>query len=113
VLKDTGRMVGTIGFTAWHPHRGCLEVGYSLARACWGQGYAAEALRLVLDQCFRVMRVHRVEAYHDVDNPASGRVMEKCGMRKEGVLRRQILNKGEWRDVCLWAVVEGDPLTGS
>ena len=111
VRKDMGRMIGTIGFTAWDPQRRCLEVGYSLAQSCWGQGYAAEALAVLIRQSFRVMRVHRVEAFHDVDNPASGRVMAKCGMQKEGVLRRLVLNKGVWRDVCLWAVLEDDPLT--
>ena len=108
ILRETGRMIGTIGFEAWHPEQRCMEVGYSLARACWGQGYASEALQALLRQCFDVMQVHRVEAVYDVENPASGSVLAHCGFHPEGVMRRRVLNKGEWRDVCLCAVLAED-----
>jgi RimJ/RimL family protein N-acetyltransferase len=52
--------------------------------------------------------VNRLEAQHDVRNPASGRVMEKCGLRREGILRSRIRNKGEYIDVALWAVLRSD-----
>ena len=42
------------------------------------------------------------------DNPASGRVMEKCGMRKEGVLRQRLYNKGKFVDVALYAILKDD-----
>ena len=55
------------------------------------------------------MDVNRIEAQHELDNPASGRVMEKCGMRKEGVLRQRLYNKGQFVDVALYAILRDDP----
>ncbi len=108
VLKETGRVVGTIGFMAYDEETATAEVGYSLSRALWGQGLAAEALRAVLSLCFDRMGLHRVEGMHEADNPASGRVMEKCGMACEGLLRGKVCNKGRYVDVKLWAILAED-----
>ena len=56
-----------------------FDLGYGLARCWWGQGVAAEAAGAVVDE-FRRMGVPYLTATHDVENPASGRVMEKLGM---------------------------------
>ncbi len=106
VRKEDGRVFGTIGFMSFDRENLCAEVGYSLAEDCWGQGFATEALRAVLRLSFETMHLHRVEAQHDCCNPSSGRVMEKCGMHREGVLRKKIFNKGDYRDVVLWSVLE-------
>ena len=107
-LREGDRAVGTIGFTSYHDAIRTAEIGYSLARRLWGQGYATEALAALLGLCFGRMQLHRVEALHDVENPASGRVMQHCGMRYEGTIRGRVLNKGEWRDVCQWAMLAED-----
>jgi len=107
------RMIGTIGFMWINCEHRSGEVGYSLARDCWNQGYATEALAAVLDFGFDTLRLHRIEAQHEVDNPASGRVMEKCGMRCEGTLRARVFNKGHFSDVRLYAVLREDPRPGS
>ncbi len=104
----TGQVIGTIGFTSYDPEIKTAELGYSLARDRWNRGYATEALQAVLALCFDRMRLHRAEAVHDVRNPASGRVLQKCGMRCEGTLRGRVYNKGEWCDVTLWAMTEDD-----
>lgn len=108
VLRETNRLVGTIGFMSYSPMDSVVEVGYSLARACWNRGLMTEALGAVLHECFDVLHIHRVEAMHECDNPASGRVMAKCGMRCEGTLRGKVLNKGKFRDVALWAMLRED-----
>ena len=107
-LKETGRMIGTIGVMAWVPDHHCAEVGYSLGRKWWRQGYASEALAELLNRLFAEPGVNRVEAMCDVRNPASARVMEKCGMRREGILRQRVYNKGEAVDVLLYAAVRSD-----
>ena len=84
------------------------ELGYSLSREYWNRGYATQALRTVVDAAFRSLPVNRLEAQHDMRNPASGRVMEKCGLRQEGILRSRIRNKGEYVDVALWAILRSD-----
>ena len=107
-LRDSGRVIGTVGLMWYSDQNRSAEVGYSFARKDWNRGYATEALRAVLASVFASLPVNRVEAQHDVRNPASGRVMEKCGMKKEGILRQRILNKGEYVDVALWSLLRSD-----
>ena len=89
------------------------EVGYHIAKPCTGRGYATEALRAVLRFGFNTLRLNRIEAQHELDNPASGRVMEKCGMRCEGTLRQRVFNKGRFSDVRLYAILRGDGVPGN
>ena len=108
VHKDEGRVVGTIGYMWFQPENNAAEVGYSLARDCWNQGYMTEALRAVLRYSFEEMAINRIEAQHEVGNPASGAVMRKCGMRHEGTLRSRLYNKGRYVDVELFAILRQD-----
>lgn len=82
---------GLIGsFAAWR-HRHAVELGYVLGRAHWGQGFITEASRAVLAAVWCDETVWRVHAYAHVDNAASQRVLEKCGLRREGVARRKMV----------------------
>ena len=107
-LRDSGKVIGTMGFMWFSEANSAAEVGYSLSKAFWNQGYATEALRAVIRSVFASLSVNRLEAQHDLRNPASGRVMEKSGMKKEGILRQRIRNKGEFIDVFLYAVLRSD-----
>ncbi len=107
-LKETGRIIGTIGYMSFSPDNAAVEVGYSLAQEYWGQGLMTEALTAVIGETFRTLRLHRIEAMHFTDNPASGRVMAKCGMQHEGHLRERICCKGIFRDVEMWAILRRD-----
>ena len=69
---------------------------------------AAQALKAVTDTLFRSLPLNRLEAQHDVRNPASGRVMQKSGFVQEGILRGRILNKGEYVDTVLYALLRSD-----
>ena len=107
-LKGTGRVIGTIGYMWYNRDHNSAEVGYSLARDQWNKGIMTEALHEVLRYSFEEMQIHRVEAQHEVDNPASGKVMLKCGMRHEGTLRGRLLNKGRYVDVDVYAILRED-----
>ena len=107
-LRATGQVIGTIGFMWYSSDNSSAELGYSLSRQYWNHGYATQALSAVIEKSFRKLPVNRLEAQHDVRNPASGRVMEKCGLRQEGILRSRIRNKGEYVDVALWAILRSD-----
>ena len=113
VLKSSRKVIGTIGFMWFSRENRSAEVGYSLARSCWGQGYMTEALSRVLRAAFEDLKLNRVEAQYDVRNPASGRVMEKSGMRHEGILRNRILNKGEYVDVGICSMIASDRKSGA
>ena len=66
------------------------EVGYCIGSRWWNQGYVSEALGMVMDFLFDQVGFHRIEARHDEENHASGRVMEKNGMKREGLLRGEM-----------------------
>lgn len=109
VLKSSGRLIGTIGFMWVNVDNKSAEVGYSLSRNYWNQGLMTEALRAVIAFGFDELRLNRIEAQHETDNPASGRVMVHAGMQKEGVLRQRLINKGRFVDVALYAILRSDP----
>ena len=75
-------LVGSIGFGR-RPN-GALEFGYWIARPYWGRGYATEAGRAVIDIARKALRLPKLDAGHFLDNPASGRVLEKLGFRPTG-----------------------------
>lgn len=108
VLRESGKVIGTIGYMNYSPDNATVEVGYSLSREHWGKGLMTEALCAVIGETFRVLQLHRIEAMHFTDNPASGRVMEKCGMTHEGHMRERICCKGVFRDVEMWGILRKD-----
>lgn len=108
IHRESGRLIGTIGFMNYNSDHSSAEIGYSLSREYWNQGLMTEAVRAVLRHAFEKMQLHRVEAQFELDNPASGRVMEKAGMQREGVLRGRLFNKGKYVDVALYAMLRED-----
>lgn len=82
---DNAQLVGCIGID---PHEGQVELGYWIARPHWGQGYATEAGRAVLDVA-RMLGHQRMVASHFLDNPASGRVLRKLGFVPTGTVRNR------------------------
>jgi RimJ/RimL family protein N-acetyltransferase len=85
VLRRTAgapELVGTVGFGP-RPSGG-IEFGYWIARPFWGRGYATEAGRAALFAARDSLRLKRVHAGHFLDNPASGRVLQKLGFRPTG-----------------------------
>lgn len=82
------------------------EMGYSIARGLWGRGLVTEAAKAVLDTAFATHSdLQRVRAMADARNLASQRVMEKIGMQREGLLRRNRLHRGELVDEVWFGVL--------
>jgi [ribosomal protein S5]-alanine N-acetyltransferase len=82
------------------------ELGYWVGRPWWGNGYMPEAARAVLGFGFGTLGLRRIFAHHLGGNDASGRVMEKLGMRREGVLRAHELHRGERPvDMVVWGIL--------
>lgn len=108
----SGAVVGAVSL-APTPERCRWELGYVLARAHWGKGLATAAVRRALRDAFADLEpegLRRVEALVDVGNPASQRVAEKAGFRREGVLRRHYWHKGRARDMVMYSFLSSDPL---
>jgi ribosomal-protein-alanine N-acetyltransferase len=105
VLKSSGRMIGTCGFTAIDAQNECAEIGYVLSPTVWGKGIATEAVRTVLAFGFDRLLLQRIEARFIRGNEASLRVMQKVGMTFEGYRRQSMLIKGVRRDIGYAAIL--------
>lgn len=103
-IRASGELVGAIGLVIDRDH-GRAELGYWIGRPYWNHGYATEAARALLRLGFEQLGVHRIQAEHLVRNPASGRVMQKAGMRHEGRLRHHILKWGVYEDIDVYGIL--------
>lgn len=86
-IKETGQCIGSCGIDASSERTACG--GYILNPAFWGQGYATEAWRPVIEWTKTQPEVHRIEAMHHPDNPASGAVMRKVGLSLDRIDRKE------------------------
>lgn len=106
-LRGTGELAGAIGCIINRTHdRG--EFGYWLGREYWNRGIATEALRTLIPWTFATFNLHRLQAGHFARNPASGRVMEKAGMLREGRHRGRVKRNGRYEDVVEYAILRPD-----
>jgi [ribosomal protein S5]-alanine N-acetyltransferase len=104
-LKEEGRVIGSMRLWTIEPASRTAEIGYTFHRKYWNKGYATEAVSALLAVAFLTLDFHRVVATCDTRNAPSWRVMEKAGMRREGTFLRDKLQKGEWRDTHLYAIL--------
>lgn len=92
--KDTNELIGTIDVSPKGLIKyGACEIGYCYGEKYWGNGYATEALKAVIKFLFEECDANVVFAEHMSNNTASGKVMQKAGMKYEGVLRNRIIDK--------------------
>ena len=104
-LRDGGALIGDISVVHLSERARAAELGWCMGRAWWGKGYMPEAARAVLRYLFRDAGFNRVCAAHDVNNPKSGRVMQKIGMRFEGIGRQEGANKQGLCDLAHYAIL--------
>lgn len=105
-IEVGGEAVGAIGFSPGiDVERFSAEIGYWLSEAYWGRGIATDALRLVTDELFARRMLLRLFALPFADNPASARVLEKVGYRREALLRSSGVKYGQVKDQLLYALV--------
>ena len=107
-VAESDLLVGAISLRPVSAHRRA-EVGYWVAREVWGQGIGTAALRAILAWGFDTLGLHRIEAHHWGENPASGRIMVKAGMRHEGRVREPVFRDGVPRDLELYGMLRSDP----
>jgi ribosomal-protein-alanine N-acetyltransferase len=100
-----GKVVGTCGFLDWDLDSSRAEIGYALSSTYWGRGLMTEAVGEVISFGFRTMRLNRIQGRCEVENMASVRVMEKVGMKQEGVLREHEYSEGRHVDIVLYSIL--------
>ncbi|MBQ7455522.1 MAG: GNAT family N-acetyltransferase [Clostridia bacterium] len=109
VLKENGgEPIGSIAAVGLNDGIEMAHVGYCIGRRWWHRGVMTEALGAVIAFFFDQVGMNRVESRHDPRNPHSGLVMQKCGMRYEGLMRSADRNNQGVCDVCLYAMLRQD-----
>jgi ribosomal-protein-alanine N-acetyltransferase len=103
--QASGRAIGSASLRLLDAANRTVELGYCLNRDFWGQGLVTEAARALGQASFGRLGLHRLVATCDSHNIGSYRVMEKLGMRREGVLRQDRQIKGAWRDTLIYAIL--------
>lgn len=105
ITLDGGEnLIGAIGLVADVGHRRA-ELGYWIGLPYWGKGYCTEAAKELVRYGFDILKYHRIIAHHLEMNPASGRVMEKIGMKREGVLRDHVLKDGVYHTIVMYGIL--------
>lgn len=107
-LKETHKLIGEIAVVNSNDILECMELGWVIGRKYWGKGYMPEAATEVLDLLFDEVGVNCVYAEHDTNNPKSGRVMQKIGMKFEGILRQSGRNNQGIIDCARYSMIRSE-----
>ena len=103
-LKTTGELIGAITLIEKRIHLRA-EIGYWIGRAYWGNGYATEATKAIIQFGFAERGLNRIFAHHFAENSASGRVMQKSGMTYEGTIRDCVQKDGRFIDTPMYSIL--------
>ena len=106
-LRDTNRLIGTIGLLIDRKDENA-ELGFWIGKPYWGKGYCTEAANELVRYGFDKQGLNRIHAFHLSRNPASGRVLQKVGMRREGCLRQSIKKWGVFEDVEVYSILRSE-----
>ncbi|MDR2084477.1 MAG: GNAT family N-acetyltransferase [Bacteroidales bacterium] len=103
--KDDQKIIGDIGIHFFDAQNKQVEIGCTLNGKFQHAGYAAEAMREVINYLFKVLEKHRIIASIDHDNVSSIRLVERLGFRKEAHFVRSLFVNGKWVDDVIYAVL--------
>ena len=107
-LKEAGEVIGNISVVNLYENYQSCEIGYCMSKKHWNKGIMTESLKAVIDYLFSEVGFNRIEARHDTDNIASGKVMMKSGMRYEGTLRQVKIRDKEFYSLAVYAILKND-----
>lgn len=107
ILKGTDLLIGTMTLRVDKQHNKG-ELAYWIGRNYWGNGFATEAARTIMDFGFFEINLNRIWAMAMVSNPASSRVMQKVGMKQEGILTQHIFKSGNYEDLVVYGILKVD-----
>jgi ribosomal-protein-alanine N-acetyltransferase len=108
VRPDGEALAGIVSLHQIDRDRLRAELGYWIGVPWWGKGYATEAARAVVRYGFDELGLHKIHAHYMTRNPASGKVLERIGMRQEGLLRDEVRKWGRFEDVVVCGVLRTD-----
>lgn len=108
VLKEIDEPIGTISVVDMDERTDMVHIGYCIGSKWWKKGYTSEAFLGIIPFFFHDVKVKRIESQHDPDNPNSGKVMKKCGLLFEGVLRKADWSNRGIVDACMYGLLAED-----
>ena len=107
-ITYNGKLVGTVGFTHFNLPNNSAEIGYVLNRKFWKKGIASEAVTEIIKFGFERLNLNRIEAIYLPENEMSKRLLQRCKMTCEGLSRKALIVKGEYRDIEKCAILKDD-----
>ena len=107
-LKENGDLVGAIGLGATKQHKRA-ELGYWIGVPFWSKGYCTEAAKAVVEYGFKILGYHKITSRHIESNLASGKVMEKASMSKEGRLIDEVIKDGTFHTLIVYGIINSEP----
>ncbi len=114
VLKEKGdEPIGTISVVDMNEKLDLVHIGYCIGSKWWNQGITSEAFSGIIPFFFDKVKVNRIESQHDPDNPHSGKVMVKCGLKYEGTLRQADYNNKGIVDASMYSFLARDYYSGT
>ena len=108
VPKTLGEPIGTMSVVGMNERTDTLHIGHCIGSRWWRQGYTSEAFAAVIPFLFDEVGANRIESQHDPNNPNSGKVMQKCGLKYEGTLRQADWSNKGIVDACMYALLKED-----
>ncbi|HHX70146.1 MAG TPA: GNAT family N-acetyltransferase [Gallicola sp.] len=111
-LKEMGEPIGIIDVVSLDEKLNMAVIGYAIGKTWWNKGIVTEAFSRIIKFLFESVKLNRVEAIHMTSNIASGKVMEKCGLKYEGTNRQRLKNKEELVDVSIYGILAEDYFKG-
>lgn len=108
VLKEIDEPIGSIGVVEMDEECNMVHIGYCIGRKWWRMGITSEALAALIEYFFEEIEVLRIESMHDPNNPNSGKVMKKCGMRYERTVIGSDWNNQGICDASYYAILRNE-----
>ena len=105
-LKDTNEVIGNISIVKLEDIHEACEIGYCISSKYWNKGITTEAFKAIIKYLFEEIGVNRICAKHDINNVASGKVMEKCGMVYEGTLREVQIRNTMFSSLAVYSILK-------
>jgi RimJ/RimL family protein N-acetyltransferase len=105
---ENNEFIGMAGVNLSNDRFRIGEIFYKFLPNHWGKGYATEVSGKIIEFGFYTLKLHRIEASFATQNIRSRRVLEKCGMIKEGIARKILPIRGNWVDACLYSIIEDE-----
>jgi ribosomal-protein-alanine N-acetyltransferase len=107
-LKKINECIGIFLQQSRNDYIGSIEIGYAIGSKYWNQGYITEAVKAVTDYLFKSVNYHKITAGYVLENLASKRVLEKCGMNYEGIRKDDFFHRGCYYDIGYYYLINPD-----